>query len=62
MIIVVCVIAFFAVVSTGPDGCAAWERYLARRRARRDLPDARVVYLPSGGCRTEPDAIDALDA
>ena len=44
MIVCLCVMLFFATLVTGPDGLD----WLARRRAQRDFPTARVTYLPSG--------------
>lgn len=46
---VVCV--FFGVVTcvTGP----AFDGWRARRRARRDAPMAKVIYLPSAACRRD---------
>ncbi len=50
MIACLLVITFFAVVGTGPDGVD----WLARRRALRDRPVAKVLYLPDGACRERP--------
>lgn len=48
MIVEIIVVAFGLVVGgTGP-GFQDWR---ARRRARRDRPLARVIYLPSSACR-----------
>lgn len=41
------VLTFFVVILTGP----ACEGFWTRRKALRDAPGARVVYLPTGACR-----------
>lgn len=54
--IVPIVVAFFGLVvgGTGP----AYHEWLDRRRANRDRPLARVVYLPSARCRPAPSCPD----
>jgi hypothetical protein len=48
------VLVFFGLVvgGTGP----AWHEWRRARAARRDRPMARVVHLPSAGCRPGPAA------
>lgn len=47
MIICLFVITFFAVIASGPAG----KEFLDERRARRDRPLAKVIYLPTAACR-----------
>jgi len=51
MLICLFVITFFAVVASGPAG----REVLDARRARRDRPLAKVIYLPSAACRERSD-------
>ena len=48
MIFVLFVIVFFTVVVTGPAG-VEWQE---KRRALRDRPMAKVLYLPTASCQT----------
>lgn len=54
MPLVICslVITFFGVVLTGPAGVEWFENRRAKRLELESRPAARVVYLPSGCCRT----------
>ena len=49
MVACLIVLTFFAVIATGPAGI----EWRDNRRARRDRPLAKVIYLPSSVCREQ---------
>jgi len=53
VIICLLVITFFATALSGPAGLEWLERRRAARRELEDRPVARVIYLPSAGCRRD---------
>lgn len=55
MLLLALVATFVTVVATGPAG----REYRERRRALRDAPLARVLYLPSGACWRRTDDVTA---
>lgn len=58
------VAVFLYVVGTGPAGVEWRENRRARRQLELDRPLAKVIYLPSAGCRQPDDfaRIEFIDA
>ena len=57
------VLTFFGVIASGPAGVdyVKQKREILRHRRDRELPAARVMYLPSAACREEMVELLPLD-